>query len=171
MRDFSEFGEYLSEEGHQFLSKWGIKLLGLYEGRMEPSRPNERQFVDAFKSGKCPEGTSEVIWFNIIAINQLIEKCASLESHLENEKLRIKGLVARINNQESEIEKRVGPLNVEVDKLKDNLKTCWAKIDRYEKELNITKPQPVLDSRKICPICQGTGAMGNCSRCDGNGYI
>ena len=105
MRDLSEFNIYLSEDGKRFLAKWGIKLAGLYEDSLKPSHPNESHFVEVFRHGKSPEGISETIWFNIVAINQLIEKCASIEYSLENEKSIKRGLIKRINNQEGEIKK------------------------------------------------------------------
>jgi len=171
MRDLSEFDIYLSEDGQRFLAKWGIKLSGLYGGTIKPSRPNETHFVSVFRNGKDPEGTSETVWFNIVAINQLIEKCASLEFSLENEKSIKNGLIKRINNQEGEIKKRVEPLEVEVAQLKKTLQGCWATIEKYEKELGIEKPATGSRAGDQCPVCKGTGGMGNCSRCDGKGYL
>lgn len=91
MRDLSEFDSYLSEEGRQFLGRWGIKLVGLYDRTRVPKSANEKHFVDVFKNGGEPHGKSEIFWFNIVAINQLIEKCASLESSIENELAGKKG--------------------------------------------------------------------------------
>ncbi|KPD20686.1 DUF413 domain-containing protein [Idiomarina abyssalis] len=171
MRDLSEFDSYLSEEGRQFLEKWGIKLAGLYDGSIGPKNPNEKRFVNVFKNGEDPQGKSEIIWFNVIAINQLIEKCASLEASLENEHSIKNGLVKRIDSQEQEINKRVMPLEEELARLKKALLGCWAKIDDYEKKLGIEKQTSKSRSGDICPVCKGTGGMGNCSRCDGKGYL
>ncbi|MBI5039912.1 MAG: zinc finger-like domain-containing protein [Gammaproteobacteria bacterium] len=171
MRDLSEFDLYLSEEGQQFLARWSIKLVGLYHGSMAPKGANEKHFVDVFNKGEEPQGKSEIFWFNIIAINQLIEKCASLEAAIENELAVKKGLVGRINNLEREITMRVHPLEEEVKKLKNTLQGCWAKIDKYEKELGVENPASGSKPGDTCPICKGTGGMGNCSRCDGKGYL
>jgi uncharacterized protein YifE (UPF0438 family) len=171
MRDFSVFDSYLSEEGQQFLDRWGIKLIGLYDGTRAPESESEKYFVKVFKKGEEPISKSEIFWFNIVAIDQLIRKCALLESSIQNELSVKKGLILRINNQEREIMKRVHPLEEEVSRLKKDLYGCWAKIDRYERELGIEKPVAGSKPGDTCPVCKGTGGMGNCSRCDGKGYI
>lgn len=171
MRDLSDFDIYLSEEGQCFLEKWGLRLIGLYDGSAQPGGPNEKRFVEVFRNNREPEGRSEVFWFNIVTINQLIERCVALEAEIENEKSIKAGLIKRINGQEREIEKRVLPIETENEQLKETLRACWATIDKYEKQLGIEKPSVASRAGDTCPVCKGTGGMGNCSRCDGKGYL
>lgn len=171
MRDLSDFGIYLSEEGRRFLEKWGKRLIGLYSGSTQPGSSNEKRFVEVFRNSREPEGRSEVFWFNIVTINQLIERCAALEAEIENENSIKAGLIKRINGQEREIEKRILPVETENKQLKESLRACWAAIDKYEMRLGIGKDSVASRVGDTCPACKGTGGMGNCSRCDGKGYL
>lgn len=171
MTDLSEFDIYLSEKGRSFLEKWGIRLMGLYDGATQPTGPNEKRFVEVFRENREPEGRSEVFWFNLVTIKQLIERCAALEAQIENEKSLRTGLVKRINNQEREIDKRVTPVEQECERLKKTLQGCWATINKYENQLGVKKPSIGSRAGDTCPVCKGTSGMGNCYRCDGKGYL
>jgi uncharacterized protein YifE (UPF0438 family) len=170
MLDLSELDSYLTESGKNFLEKWGIRLAGLYNGTLHPAKPNEISFVEVFNKGAVPEGASEIFWFNAIAISNLVKACTKYEGELSASKDVQKGLVARINHQEMEIEKRVKPLQLKVEEQHRALLKCWATIDKYERQLGIQQSLPNKSGQQ-CPVCQGTGGMGNCSRCDGKGYL
>ncbi|MCO6413218.1 MAG: hypothetical protein J5I92_10775 [Thiogranum sp.] len=171
MKDLAEYQKYLTNEGRAFLAKWGIRLLSLYDGSRIPDLANERRFVDVFKNAREPIGESEKFWFDIVSIGQLIEKCSSLEAALENERMIKTGLLKRIENQDYEINKRVKPLEDEVGFLTKSLKACHAQLDTYEKQLGVVRSSTESTSGDSCPVCKGTGGMGNCRRCDGRGYL
>lgn len=170
MRDFEEFKPYLSDKGSEFLQKWGIKLLGLYYGGA-PRTPNERRFVEVFEGKRDPEGISERIWFNIAAINSILNRCADLEA-LEDklgleESIR-RGLTNRLKQLDHET---IEPLKAEISRLSKSLQACHRQIEEYERRLGILSPNASSGPGDTCPLCKGTGGMGNCSRCEGRGYL
>lgn len=168
MKNISELEPFLSTEGREFLSKWGIRLVGLYEGCIQPSGNNERRFVETFEKGLEPEGVSERIWFNMIGISELINRCVELEAEIARGNSVRHGLTLRINKIE---EDDILPLKAEIVRLKRALQACHQGLGEYEKILKIDVPSASSREGERCPVCKGTGGMGNCAKCDGKGYL
>ena len=162
---------YLTDRGRVFLEKWGIRLWWLYLGLNEPRTAAERHFVETFKKNGVPEGKSEQFWFDVQEVQKLIEKCIDLDEKLQTQLGVNKGLSARIAGQDNEIQKRIDPLEKEIERLNKALRGCWTKIKEYEEALGIEREDPSSKAGATCPLCRGTTGAGQCSRCDGRGYI
>ena len=168
MEEMPELDPFLSDEGREFLAKWDIRLAGLFDGEIPPAGKSEHKFVECFRQKQDPVGISEKLWFNMQAILELIERCAKLEWENDREKSVRRGLATRLKDIE---ESEMKSLKAEVERLSRVLRGCQQKLTEYERELNIEVPSAESREGDTCPVCKGTGGMGNCSRCDGKGYL
>jgi uncharacterized protein YifE (UPF0438 family) len=160
--------KYLTEQGVSFFIKWGEKLRGLRNGMIIPSSPNEKTFVNTFSSGSKPSGQAEIFWFKIEEIEELERKLRLKEWELEECEAKIQLLQSGMQSQQT---KFIDPLKKEIEYLNGIIKKCHGTIANYESQLGITSPDVEAKSGETCPVCKGTGGMGNCRRCDGKGWI
>lgn len=160
--------KYLTEHGAGFFRKWGDKLHGLRNGSIKPALPNEEKFVQTFKAGSVASGQAEIFWFKIEEIEALEYRCKQLELESEEYEARISSLEQGIKNQNIKI---IEPLKKEIEYLNGIVKNCQGKISNYEMQLRISDVAVSSKPGDICPVCKGSGAMGNCRKCEGKGWL